>query len=149
MVRSISPRRRVSRISSLILAGLCMMAFCRLNLRAHSSFVSVPKRGLEKQISATGAAIGLFSSQAAVWAVTAGYEDYNKIGGANGAGGAQEICTPAYCPTPEGSAVRDASTAQQAIGGAGVTIVLAIFGIAAVLVSSKKEPNNPQTPDGR
>eukprot|EP00438_Fugacium_kawagutii_P016018 Skav233585 [mRNA] locus=scaffold2520:266087:273136:- [translate_table: standard] len=71
------------------------------------------------------------------WAVTEGFEDYNKITVRK----AKEIPAPATPGDAEGP-----SEAASVIGGAGLIIVLALFVFGVGLVAGKRDPN---TRDGK
>ncbi|CAE7807499.1 unnamed protein product [Symbiodinium necroappetens] len=87
--------------------------------------------------AATGSLVSLLGVPAA-WAVTEGFEDYNKLA----VKAAKPIIeTP---PKPAGEAPNDA---VQVIGGAGVLIVVALYLFAATVFSGGNRDNN--TRDGK
>ncbi|CAE7620868.1 unnamed protein product [Symbiodinium pilosum] len=95
-----------------------------LGLSSHLAFI--PK----VTSTATGSLWGLLGAQAA-WAVTEGFEDYNKLSVK-----AAKPITEAAKPAADGP-----SDAVQVIGGAGALIVVAIFVFAAIVATGNRDPN--------
>eukprot|EP00439_Symbiodinium_sp_Y106_P085792 s162_g29.t2 len=128
--------RRRAAVALLLVVGLSTrLAFIPKAGRL-SSCIGVHRCGSQVTTTATGSLMSLLGAPAA-WAVTEGFEDYNKL--------AVKAAKPIIeTPKPAGEAPNDA---VQVIGGAGVLIVVALYLFAATVFSGGNRDNN--TRDGR